>query len=73
MLFCTNCGTPTGGEGKKFCTKCGAVLPEDPATDETQTAVTTPPDIPPDHRRPPGSTGDRHGGTVRGTAGSRRA
>ena len=25
MLFCTNCGTPTGGEGRKFCTKCGAV------------------------------------------------
>ena len=43
MLFCTNCGTPTGGEGKKFCTKCGAVLPEDPPTDETQTAITTPP------------------------------
>ncbi len=47
MLFCTNCGTPTGGEGKKFCTKCGAVLPEEPA-DQTQTAVTTPPAIPPD-------------------------
>jgi len=49
MLFCTNCGTPTGGEGKKFCTKCGAVLPEDPPADETPTAVTTtPPPIPPD-------------------------
>ena len=49
MLFCTNCGTPTGGEGKKFCTKCGAVLPENPSADETPTAVsTTPPPIPPD-------------------------
>jgi len=55
MLFCTNCGTPTGGEGKKFCTKCGAVLPEDPPADETQTAVTTPPDIPPD---PPAGSPD---------------
>jgi hypothetical protein len=49
MPFCTNCGTPTGGEGKRFCTKCGAVLPEDPSADATQTAVTsTPPPILPD-------------------------
>jgi hypothetical protein len=50
MFFCTNCGTPTGGEGKKFCTKCGAVLPEDPPADETQTALTTA--LPPIAREP---------------------
>jgi hypothetical protein len=48
MLFCTNCGTPTGGEDKKFCTKCGAVLPGDPPADEAPTAITTPPSFPPD-------------------------
>src|SRR5215469_14457628 len=54
MLFCTNCGTPTGGEGKRLCTKCGAVLPEDPSADTTQTAVTsTPPPLPPDQQAIP--------------------
>src|SRR5215469_3554940 len=51
MLFCTNCGTPTGGEGKKFCTKCGAVLLADQPADETQTALTTAP--PPTAPEPP--------------------
>src|SRR5215468_9527929 len=50
MLFCTTCGTPTGGEGKKFCTKCGALLEDQPAG-ETQTALTTTP--PPTAPEPP--------------------
>lgn len=51
MRYCTNCGAPTGEEGKKYCTKCGAVLPEDPPADETQTALTTA--LPPIAPEPP--------------------
>jgi hypothetical protein len=39
MLYCTECGTPTGGEVQKFCTTCGADLAA--AGPETGTALTT--------------------------------
>src|SRR5262249_26493092 len=74
MLFCTNCGTPTGGEGKKFCTKCGAVLLADQPAHETQTALTTAP--PPPGPEPAGRGGGasaRRGGPVRAPAGFRPA
>jgi hypothetical protein len=44
MRFCTNCGAPTGGEGKRFCTTCGALLLADPVAPDPQPGREAEPD-----------------------------